>query len=100
MGFGRQLHNLGSDLALSSLNSLFMAHEWISASYLRPQNHAAFGPLWLFHNSLLEEFVQEMHMSDEEPSDVLASTMSESSDEVSVAPAATAPAGKGLLHVP
>ena len=38
-GFGRQLRALGSDLALSSLHSLLMAHELIGASYLRPQTH-------------------------------------------------------------
>ena len=36
-GFGRQLRALGSDLALSSHHSLFMAREWIGARYLRPR---------------------------------------------------------------
>ena len=73
-GFGRQLGALGSDLALSSPKSLFMAHEWISALCLRPQAHAhvwltavaVFGPLWLHHKSLLEDAVQDMHLSEDE----------------------------------
>ena len=35
-GFGRQLDALGSDLALSPPHFLFMAHEWIGASYHCP----------------------------------------------------------------
>ena len=83
-----------------------MTHKWIGASYLRPQTHvhvwlgavADFGPLWLHHDSLLEEVVQDMLTSDEEPGDTLADSMGESSDDASVASTDTAPAGKGLLQ--
>ena len=99
-GFGRQLRALGSDVALLSPHSLFMANEWISASYFSPQTHVhvwlgavtAFSPLWLHHDCLLEEVIQEMHTSDEEAGKAPVDSMSESLDEVSVASAATAPA--------
>jgi hypothetical protein len=104
-GFGRQLRALGSDLALSSPKSLFMAHEWISALYLRPQAHAhvwlravaVFGPLWLHHDSLLEDAVQEMHLSEDETPPAPDESMSES-DDSAVSSDATAPAGKDFLQ--
>ena len=104
-GFGRQLRALGSDLALSAPKSLFMAHEWIDARYLRPQAHAhvwlaavaVFGPLWLHHDSLLEEVVEDMHLSDDEASTPQAQDMSED-DDSSVSSQATAHAGKDFLQ--
>jgi len=102
-----KLRSFGSDLALSSPQSLFMAHEWIGASYLRPQIHAhawlgavaVFGPLWLHFDSLLEGVLEDMHISDSSSSSSKSSSSSsDDMDDASVQSDATAQAGKGLLQ--
>jgi hypothetical protein len=68
-GYGRQLRAFGSNLALSSPRDLFMAHEWISATQLRPQVHSLawfapvemFGPLWLHRDALIDSVVETMN---------------------------------------
>jgi hypothetical protein len=68
-GYGRQLRAFGSNLALSSPRSLFMAHEWVSATHLRPQVHSlawfaaveTFGPLWLHQDALVDSVVETMN---------------------------------------
>ena len=84
-----------------------MAHKWIFAICFRPQTRAhvwlraaaVFDPLWLHHNFLLlEEVVQAMHATDKGTAQGAAESMSESSDDGSVASEATALAGKELLQ--
>jgi hypothetical protein len=36
---GKELRSFGSDLALSSPVDLFMSHEWVNKTHLRPQTH-------------------------------------------------------------
>jgi hypothetical protein len=68
-GYGRQLRAFGSNLALSPPQDLFMAHEWVSATHLRPQVHSLawfaavemFGPLWLHRDALVNPVVQTMN---------------------------------------
>jgi hypothetical protein len=67
--YGRQLRAFGSNLALSSPRALFMAHEWVSATHLRPQVHSLawfaaveiFGPLWLHRDALDGSVVETMN---------------------------------------
>jgi hypothetical protein len=107
---GQQLRALGVDLALANPRHLFLAHEWLSAEYLRPQSHsivwlaavAVFGSLWSHHDTLLAEVVDDMHTSDEEdtPAPVaeeIASSASEM-DDASVQSEATAVAGTDRLQ--
>jgi len=96
--FDAQLRAFGSDLALLSPATLFMAHKWINATCLRPQTHACvwlgavsvFRPLWVHHDLLLEAVVKEMHTSDDEAAEDIAWAMGESSEGSSVASEATA----------
>ena len=84
-----------------------MAHERISAICLRPQTHAvcvwlgavaAFGPVWVHHDSLLDEAaVEERRISDNGAAEDITLFMNESSDGFSVALEATTLAGKELL---
>jgi hypothetical protein len=68
-GYGRQLRAFGSNLALSSPQALFMAHEWVSATHLHPQVHSLawfaaveiFGPLWLHRDALVDSVVETMN---------------------------------------
>jgi hypothetical protein len=68
-GYGRQLRAFGSNLALSSPRDLFMAHEWVSATHLRPQVHSLawfaaveiFGPLWLHRDALVDSVVETIN---------------------------------------
>jgi hypothetical protein len=65
---GREIRTFGSDLALSSPVDLFMAHEWIKRTHLRPQLHshawlgaiAVFGPLFYYHDELCDAVTQDM----------------------------------------
>jgi hypothetical protein len=71
---GREMRSFGSDLALSSPVDLFMAHEWIKRTHLRPQLHAhvwlgainVFGPLFHHHDALCEQVINDMHQADDE----------------------------------
>ena len=93
------LRLVGSDLALTSPDIIFMVHEWIDKEHLRPQTHSyvwlaavsVFGPLWAHHDSLLEAAVQDMHISEEEAAEEPGQPMHEASDASTVASADTAP---------
>jgi hypothetical protein len=73
---GKELRSFGSDLALSSPLDLFMSHEWVNKTHLRPQTHAhiwlgavsVFGPLFHHHDALCEQVVCEMFSSEDEDS--------------------------------
>jgi hypothetical protein len=72
---GKELRWFGSD-ALSSPVDIFMSHEWVNETHLRPQTHAhawlgavsAFGPLFHHHDALYEQVVGKMFSSEDEDS--------------------------------
>ena len=100
------LRLVGSDLALTSPDIIFMVHEWIDKEHLRPQTHSyvwlaavsVFGPLWAHHDSLVEAVAQDMLLSEEATAEEPAQPMQEASDASTVASADTAPAGQDTLQ--
>jgi hypothetical protein len=73
MQTGREIRAFGADLALTYPAELFMAHEWIKRTHLRPQFHAhawlgaviVFGPLFYHHDDLCEEVICAMLASED-----------------------------------
>jgi hypothetical protein len=71
---GRELRSFGADLARSSPTDLFLAHEWVKRTHLRPQTHAhawlgavaVFGPLFYLPAPLITEVLSESFSSDED----------------------------------
>jgi hypothetical protein len=71
---GRKLRGFGIDLALTDPNILFLHHEWISDTHLRPQLHAnawlgavsIFGPLYQHHERLGNEVIQAMNTAEDD----------------------------------
>jgi hypothetical protein len=64
-GCGRQRRAFGSNLAHSSPRDLFMAHEWVLATHLRPQVHSLAWfvavETWLHRDALVDSVVETMN---------------------------------------
>jgi hypothetical protein len=90
-GYGQQIRHLGSNLALSSPRVLFMAHEWVSATHLRPQVHSlawiaaveTFGRLWLNQASLVSSVAETSNSGAVSDNDT-SKDMDDESDSVEV----------------